>query len=223
MNDFINAGIANSVQMAIGYPLDTAKVWIQSNQQLKPMTIRNLYSGIKYPLIGQGAATALCFSSYNYGIEQGVNPFLSALFSGFAISLVAVPVEILKITKQYEPCSNVQWSKHYKQCLIPVAMRETLFITSFLNLQRYFRDETEVSPLAYGAICSATSWILTYPLDTYKTNQILFHSLVKQVTKRPLFDIGLAYSLFRVSLGGSIFMTVYNWLQSDAVIKNSFM
>jgi len=214
MNDFINAGIANSVQMVIGYPLDTAKVWVQSNQPFKPTTIRNLYSGIKYPLIGQGTATALCFAGYNYGIEQGVNPFLSAALSGITISLVAAPVEILKITKQYEPDSNVQWSKYYKQCLIPIATRETAFITSFLNLQRYFRDETQISPPVYGAICSATSWILTYPLDTYKTNKILFHSLGKTMPKRPIIDIGLAYSLFRVSLGGSIFMTVYNYLNS---------
>jgi hypothetical protein len=213
-NDFINAGIANSVQMAIGYPLDTAKVWVQSNHKTKPMTIRNLYSGIKYPLVGQGLATAICFSGYNYGIEKGVNPFLSALLSGMTISLAATPIEILKVTKQYEPLSNVQWSKHYKQCFIPIMARETTYITSFLNLQRYFREETAVSPPVYGAICSATSWILTYPLDTYKTNQILFHSLGKKVAIRPVFDIGLAYSLFRVSLGGSIFMTVYNWLKT---------
>jgi hypothetical protein len=212
MNDFINAGIANSVQMVIGYPLDTAKVWVQSDQPFKPITIRNLYSGIKYPLIGQGTATALCFASYNYGIEKGVNPFLSAASTGFAISLVAAPVEILKITKQYEPTSNVQWSKHYKQCLLSITTRETMYITSFLNLQRYFREETNVSPTLYGAICSATSWILTYPLDTYKTNQILFHSLGKTMPVRPIVDIGLAYSLFRVSLGGSIFMTVYDCL-----------
>lgn len=217
MNDFINAGIANSVQMAIGYPLDTAKVWIQSNQPIKPMTIRNLYSGIKYPMMGQGAATAICFASYNYGIQQGVNPFLSAALSGMTISLVAAPVEILKITKQYEPKTNVQWSKHYKQCLIPIAARETVFITSFLNLQRYFREETSplaLSPPVYGAICSATSWILTYPLDTYKTNKILFYALGKTMPKRPIVDIGLAYSLFRVSLGGSVFMTVYNYLNN---------
>ena len=212
MNDFINAGIANSVQMAIGYPLDTAKVWVQSNQKTKPMNIRNLYSGIKYPLVGQGAATAVCFSSYNYGIQQDVHPFLSAAIAGFTISLAAVPIEIMKITKQYEPTSNVKWSKFYKQCLVPVIMRETAYIISFLNLQRYFREETDVHPAVYGAICSSTSWILTYPLDTYKTNKILFHSLGKKMALRPLFDIGLAYSLFRVSLGGSIFMTVYNWL-----------
>jgi hypothetical protein len=211
-NDFINAGIANSVQMAVGYPLDTAKVWVQSNQPMKPMTIRNLYSGIKYPLVGQGLATALCFSSYNYGIEKGLNPFLSAAITGFAISLVATPVEIMKITKQYEPSSNVKWSMFYKKCLVPVTLRETTYITSFLNLQRYFREETDVHPAVYGAICSATSWILTYPLDTYKTNQVLFHSLGKTMPERPMVDIGLAYSLFRVSLGGSIFMTVYNRL-----------
>jgi hypothetical protein len=212
-NDFINAGIANSVQMVIGYPLDTAKVWVQSNQLNNPMTVRNLYSGIKYPLIGQGAATALCFSSYNLGVENGINPFISAALSGLTISLVTAPVEILKITKQYEPTSNVQWSKHYKQCLFPITARETMFITSFLNLQRYFSEETDLSPPLYGAICSATSWILTYPLDTYKTNKILFHSLGKTIAKRPLFDVGLAYSLFRVSLGGSIFMTVYDCLK----------
>ena len=213
MNDFISAGIANSIQMVIGYPLDTAKVWIQSNQK-KPLTIRNLYSGIKYPLIGQGAMTALCFSTYDYGIKQKYNPILVGFASGSLVSLLIVPLEIMKVAKQYEPNAKLKiTSTLYKNCLIPVYMRETTFITIFLNLQRYFREETDVSPPIYGAICSSASWILTYPLDTYKTNQILFHSLGKTMAKRPLFDIGLAYSLFRVSLGGSIFMTVYNWIK----------
>ena len=211
----INAGIANSVQMAIGYPLDTAKVWIQSNQQNKPFTIRNLYSGIKYPLIGQGAMTALCFSTYDYGIQQKYNPILAGFASGSLISLLVVPFEIMKITNQYEPIRNrpIHLLPLYSKCLIPVFMRETPYITVFLNLQRWFKTNTEIHPSIYGAICSSASWILTYPMDTYKTNKILFHSLGKTIPRRPLFDRGLAYSLFRVSLGGSIFMTVYNKLQ----------
>ena len=215
MNDFIIAGVANSVQMVIGYPLDTAKIWAQSEQK-KPFSLRNLYSGIKYPLIGQGAMTALCFSSYNYGIKQGVHPIISGVCSGSIVSLIIVPFEVMKISKQYSSNSCAHPTKHYFQCLIPVAMRETAFIATFLNLQRYFSRETDISPPVYGAICSSVSWIVTYPLDSYKTNQILHYSLGKTVAKRMnIFDIGLVYSLCRVSLGGTIFMTVYTWLQKQ--------
>jgi hypothetical protein len=88
------------------------------------------------------------------------------------------------------------------------------YITIILNLQRWFRTETDISPAVYGAICSSVSWIVTYPLDTYKTNTILRHSLGMKTPKRPLFDMGLVYSLGRVSLGGSIFMTIYTALKS---------
>ena len=74
MDDFIIAGLANATQMFIGYPLDTAKVWTQSEQN-KPLTVRNLYSGIKYPLIGQSLMTALCFSTFDYAKQHGVSPY----------------------------------------------------------------------------------------------------------------------------------------------------
>ncbi len=213
MDEFICAGIANTAQMIIGYPLDTAKVWAQTNTK-QQLSISNLYSGIKYPLIGQGAMTALCFSTYNYGIKQSYGSVGSAFLSGSLISLIIVPFEVMKIAKQYEPAVNkLPLRNLYSKCLLPVYMRETAYITLFLNMQKYFSEETEISPTVYGGICSSLSWIITYPLDIYKTNSLLYHSLGrKKIQSTKLFDIGLAYSLFRVSLGGSIFMTVYNQL-----------
>jgi hypothetical protein len=212
MDEFICAGIANTVQMIIGYPLDTAKVWAQTNTK-QQISFRNLYSGIKYPLIGQGAMTALCFSTYNYGCKQSYGSVGSAFLSGSLVSLIIVPFEVMKIAKQYEPTAKMLPLRNlYSKCLIPVYMRETTYITLFLNMQKYFEEETEISPTVYGGICSSLSWIITYPLDIYKTNSLLYHSLGRKMIPPKLFDIGLAYSLFRVSLGGSIFMTVYQQL-----------
>jgi hypothetical protein len=212
MNEFVCAGIANTVQMIIGYPLDTAKIWAQTNTK-QQYTIKNLYSGIKYPLIGQGAMTALCFSTYDYGIKQSYGSVGSAFLSGSLISLIIVPFEVSKIVKQYEPKTNkLPLGNLYLKCLFPVYSRETIYITMFLNLQKYFKDETDLSPSVYGGICSSLSWIITYPLDKYKTKSILLHSLGKKINDPKLFDVGLAYSLFRVSLGGSIFMSVYSKL-----------
>ncbi len=213
MKDFVCAGIANTTQMLIGYPLDTAKVWAQSNTPVK-MSIKHLYSGIKYPLIGQGAMTGLCFSIYDYGIKQSYHPVVSAFASGSLISVLIVPFEIAKIVKQHDPNTKIVRSfSLYKMCVGPVFLRETSYITMFLNLNRYFNEETDLSPTIYGGICSSISWIATYPLDTYKTNSILLHSTGKKMIRKPLFDIGLVYSLCRVSLGGSIFMTVFSWLK----------
>ena len=214
MNDFISAGIANGIQMVIGYPLDTAKVWVQSNRATS-LSVRHLYSGIKYPMIGHSAMTAVCFSTYNYGLKHSYNPLFAGFLSGSLVSVLIVPFEIMKITKQYEPKSHIAHSSRlYAKCLFPIYARETTYITLFLNLQRWFKNETDISPPVYGAICSATSWLATYPIDTYKTNTILHHSLGMKLVRRPLFDMGLAYSLFRVSLGGSIFMGIYSELNA---------
>ena len=214
MNDFASAGIANCIQLVIGYPLDTAKVWTQSNRT-QPLSLRHLYSGIQYPLVGHSVMTALCFSTYDYGIRHSCHPFISGFASGSLISCLITPIEIMKITKQYELNSKIQPSLRLcMKCLPAVYARETSYITIILNLQRWFRMETDISPAVYGAICSSVSWIVTYPLDTYKTNTILRHSLGMKTPKRPLFDMGLAYSLGRVSLGGSIFMTIYTALKS---------
>jgi hypothetical protein len=212
MHDFVVAGIANAIQMLIGYPLDTAKVWIQSEQK-KPITIRNLYGGVQYPMIGQSAMIGVCFYTFDYGMKNGINPVWSGFLSGSLVSTLIVPFETMKITKQYEPLTHVNIRKMYFKCFWPIYMRETVYITTFMSLQHWFRTETDVSPTIYGAICSSASWITTYPLDTYKTNQILFHTIGKTISKRPIFDIGLVYSLCRVSIGGSIFMGVYNWLR----------
>jgi hypothetical protein len=213
MNDFASAGIANAIQMIVGYPLDTAKIWIQSGQK-QSLSFRHLYGGIKYPLVGHSAMTALCFSIYDYGIRQSYHPIVSGLASGSLVSVIIVPFEIMKITKQYEPNSQIkQMPRLFWKCLPSIYARETSYITIILNLQHWFHTKTDISPVVYGAICSSVSWIATYPLDIYKTNTILHHSLGKKMGKHALFDRGIAYSIGRVSLGGSIFMTVYSALR----------
>ena len=213
MNDFASAGIANAIQMIIGYPLDTAKIWKQSGRK-QSLSFRHLYGGIQYPLVGHSAMTALCFSSYNYGISQSYNPIVAGFAAGSLVSVIVVPFEIMKITKQYEPKSKItQMPRLFWKCMPAVYARETSYITIILNLQEWFHTETDISPVVYGAICSSVSWIATYPMDIYKTNTILHHSLGKKIGKHALFDMGLAYSIGRVSLGGSIFMTVYSALR----------
>ena len=217
MNDFFSAGIANAVQMVVGYPLDTAKVWTQSGCK-EPMTLRNLYGGIRYPLVGHSAMTGLCFSTYDYGIRNSYGPLFSGFASGSLVSAIVVPFEVMKITKQYEPASVVRMNPQLCiRCLPAIYMRETCYITTMLNLQHWFSTQTDISPTVYGALCSSASWVLTYPLDTYKTNTILLHSLGKKSVRRPLFDMGLAYSICRVSIGGSLFMTIYSMLKKYPV------
>jgi hypothetical protein len=215
MNDFFSAGIANAIQMVVGYPLDTAKVWVQSGCK-EPMTLRNLYGGIRYPLVGHSAMTGLCFSTYDYGIRNSYGPLFAGFVSGSLVSVIAVPFEVMKITKQYEPASVVRMnSKLCIRCLPAIYARETSYITMMLNLQHWFSTQTDISPTLYGALCSSVSWIMTYPLDTYKTHTVLLHSLGKTTVKRPLFDIGLAYSIIRVSCGGSLFMTIYTAIRTE--------
>jgi hypothetical protein len=215
MNDFFSAGIANAVQMVVGYPLDTAKVWAQSGCK-EPMTLRNLYGGIRYPLVGHSAMTGLCFSTYDYGIRNSYGPLFAGFASGSLVSVIAVPFEVMKIAKQYEPASVVRMNPQLCiRCLPAIYARETCYITMMLNLQYWFSTQTDISPAIYGALCSSVSWITTYPLDTYKTHTVLLHSLGKTTVKRPVFDIGLAYSIIRVSIGGSLFMTIYTAIRTE--------
>ena len=66
MNDYIYGGISGLCQTIIGYPLDTIKVKLQNNKNIKDLKLNKIMSGIKYPLRSSIFICSINFGSYNY-------------------------------------------------------------------------------------------------------------------------------------------------------------
>lgn len=64
MNDFIAGGCSGIAQTIIGHPFDTAKVNIQNNISLKTLNTKDLFRGIKYPLLSNALINSVVFSGY---------------------------------------------------------------------------------------------------------------------------------------------------------------
>ena len=67
MNEFFLGSIVGSVQVLVGYPLDTIKTNLQTNKlgNMK-YSIPRLYKGFKYPLFGNAIINSFPFGTTNY-------------------------------------------------------------------------------------------------------------------------------------------------------------
>ena len=216
MTDHFKASfIANSIQVLWSYPLDTLKVWTQNRQTVKPC-IKTLYKGVQYPMFIQGGLVSLCFSSFYYQVQNGIPDYIAAGVSGVGLSTIGVPFEYLRIQNQSQrkPLSILSWNsgiflKYWK----PVVCRETPFCMVYMCTQKKLR-ENGYHPGIAGGIASTSAWVSTYPLDVAKTRVLSGEckNITTALMRKPGFDLGLTYSLLRVSVTGLSFMTVYDYI-----------
>ena len=101
MNDnnykyFISGSLSGFSQIIVGHPIDTIKIWNQVNIK-HSYNFKNLYSGIKYPLISNIFITSGIFGFYNYSYNKTKNNFLSGFISGLLVSPIINISDIYKL------------------------------------------------------------------------------------------------------------------------------
>lgn len=108
MNDWTAGTFAGMTSKVIEYPFDTVKVRLQT-QTTNPYSISGIYRGITAPILGAMLENAVMFSTYAVSeryasSELGMSKLGSVAFaggvSGFALSFVLSPVELLKCRMQ---------------------------------------------------------------------------------------------------------------------------
>lgn len=212
-NPFVAAACANTLQLTVGYPLDTIKVWIQTRQKISLSNVKGLYSGIQYPLLTQSSMAGLYFSLFEY-TKNIIPDYCAATVTGATFATIATPIEYMKIRSQVQiKQTKLPPTGHIIKSLPYVLLREVPFSCIFLTLQNRM-SQAGYEPHVSGALSSMAAWTLTYPMDQIKTLQLSAEVPgSRKITPKDIkFDPGLPISLFRVGICGSIFMSTYKYM-----------
>ena len=179
-NHYVWGGISGMCGIILSQPIDALKTHNQTNQNKKFIwTIRNLYLGVKSPLIGVGIEKALVFGTYTYLKDRmNINIPVSGAMAGFVASVVVTPYERIKILRQTHQKDMVLSPRFFYKGLSATFTREVpgfaIYFWMFENLKYKFYTSKQTTPhlisnFLFGGISGLTAWIFIYPQDRIKT------------------------------------------------------
>jgi solute carrier family 25 carnitine/acylcarnitine transporter 20/29 len=217
INEYLAGGIVGISQVIIGYPLDTIKTNLQSGfKNTNTLTIKQLFSGIKYPMIASVISNIAFFGNYDLIYYYTNSTWISGATTGFIGSFILNPYEIRKVRQQYvnQPLTLRGYSSIYGGINYTIA-RETVANAFYFSIYHYMHDNFGYHPFISGGIAGLNSWFWSYPLDVIKTRKQLNLSLtLLQVIKVGNLWSGLTIALIRgfIVNGSSfwIYDTIHN-------------
>lgn len=165
--DVYLAGLSSGmVKTIIGHPLDTMKTWSQTEYVLNNniYSLKNLYRGIKYPIISASFISALTFGIYKNIYNKTDNQYIAGFTAGFIGSFFITPLELLKVRAQ----ENIRIRSNLFHGFLPTLLRETPAFTIYFSTYHNLR-ERNINILLSGASAGLLSWVFTYPMDSIKT------------------------------------------------------
>lgn len=207
MDSFIAGSISGFFQIIVGHPLDTYKVWLQTNQinKIKP-NLNNLYRGIRYPLYSNCLLTSILFCSNDYVSGYCKNQWITGAFSGIATSIICCPVDVFKITSQNKVLRNISYIRGYT----PTLYREILGNSIYFGGYDYLYNKTKYSSFVSGGLAGVASWFITHPIDTVKTRiQSYRVDTIKQALLLGNIWNGVGFSITRAFIVNSVGFYVY--------------
>lgn len=209
------------------------------NKKPKFGVISRLYAGVSYPLIINLLYNTVVYELHNKIYQKTNNHFTSGFVSGSVMSVFLNPFEVGKIKQQIYYKNNKDSIKSERKltpknlninhilnhgntnCKLFVALPFTFLresISSGVYFQTYFSLIGKINAFNAGGIAGVSSWILTYPIDTYKTRvQANSNYKMKMNIKnfKSLWN-GLSFCLIRAYLVNGVGFYIYNKLTSNS-------
>ena len=208
IKEYISGSIASAIQTAAVYPLDTLKIYKQTNIN-KPLSIKNIYKGIYYPLLFDICAGSVLFGTY-YNMRKSYSKEYSSIVTGIVTGIIINPFDIYKIKHQTHLSHKT--IPLYKGCLLTIA-RETIGNYIYFGTYEYLKNRGVPIPIS-GGIAGAAMWTTIYPIDNIKTNYQIKNINIKNYIKnnyKNLFN-GYKYALLRAVPANVIVFSVYEYI-----------
>lgn len=227
VKEFACGTIGGMFGTALSHPLDTARIFTQTNQ---PMKITKLYKGFMPPLFGIGLEKSIVFGTFyslnNNETTKDLNIFSKGMISGFFSTLVVSPVEQIKIqlqTSQYK--TSWDYLKTFTSLRrLPLlytgwgatVVREVpgygLYFLCYENIKN--KNDNLINTFWKGSVSGMFAWAFIYPSDYVKTtvqnSNVSYKTAIQTIfkNKNPLsFYKGCSYALLRcIPLHGGVFV-----------------
>ena len=220
MNDnnykyFISGSISGFSQIIVGHPIDTIKIWNQVNIK-HSYNFKNLYRGIKYPLISNIFITSGVFGVYNYLLNKTNNNFLSGFIAGSLVSPIINISDIYKIKFQNKVSISMPIYKGFHMTFLRESIACGIYFSSYCYFKKLFENSLDrnLNNLISGGLAGISSWTITYPIDTIKTRiQSSNISIIKAINQKKFFN-GLNICLFRAFIVNSVGFYTYEYINN---------
>ena len=170
-NEGILAGCLTGFSTTLlGFPLDTVKTF-QQEKGIFPKTLRQCYSGIRFPLAQNTLFNAFFFNRYeSLKKEYKDNLLLCNFYMALYNSIIVCPMDKFKIMNQQQipyPVTLRNFLLSYKNFGI-VCSRQVPGTLLYFSTYQYFSGNN-YSPFIAGGFAGVFSCLGTYPIDTIKT------------------------------------------------------
>ena len=199
IKQFIKAGLTSVFCLGLFYPLEIAKLKLQTNQPIN-LPIKNFYKGISKSCLLVFFEKGIKFTTFNYCINNNYSFFNSIFITTLSQSIISNPIEYYRINY---PINFFNY-KMYKGIHFTIS-RDIVF--NYLLFKLAFNKTDFISNLKAGivATCIAT------PIDVIKTNfqqGHTFKNICHKIYKNPSFLIkGIIPRT--LSIGGFYGMTYF--------------
>jgi len=178
--DFIKSGSISSGCMGLFYPLEIAKVRLQSNKSLR-VPLRTYYRGLSKSLLFVFPEKGIKFTTFNYCQNNKYNFSSSILATTITQSIISTPIENYRINNQIRKYKLLN-NKIYRGYQFSV-MRDIIFNTIF------FKKSYKKTQLIDNMIGGLLATSLATPIDVIKTKYQQGNSLrdiFKKINIKPL-------------------------------------
>ena len=197
----------------LGHPLDTIKTWKQNNHIIKTpsFTIKNLFKGIKYPIIQNSVISSIVFSNNEYLKKKIPNIYVSNACTALLTSVIVCPCDKFKIMNQQKlhyPFHMKNIVHSYKDIGIVSARK---FPGMFIYFTTYQHCKKKDIPIFLsGSLAGVLSWVFTYPIDTIKTRiQNESCKTIKEAISKGGLNNGIGICVSRAFIVNGINFSVY--------------
>lgn len=253
----------------IEFPFDTIKVRLQSSSSKTPTwnmisqtylnegIFKGFYQGIKGPLMGASLENAVLFTTYNASLHYMkqhlgnitlVHKCISGGISGFVISFILAPIELVKCRLQVinlmEPEIKLQRSSLDANVIKQIIhndgilglwkglgstlMREVngtaIWFGTYGLTSDYFESKwpgSQVNSLMCGGLAGLTFNLLTFPVDTVKSNmqigvlrELNYLNIIRHLGISRLYN-GLTITLVRSLPANAVIFYIYELLKNN--------
>lgn len=212
-------GIIGTTQTIMGHPLDTLKTLNQNNIKINIKNRYNLVSlfkGIKYPLLINSIYNTSLFSLFEL-LNNDRSLFYSGFVAGFYSGIILSPFEYYKVNKQIGTKIKLSNNSNLFKGVFLTMFREGLASSVYFSTYFYLTEQ-KIPAFISGGCSGCLSWIITYPIDTVKTQyqsgQIDKFEVINKLSLNLILNKstwnGISFCLARAFLVNSISFYLYD-------------
>ena len=238
--------IQGITRVTISYPFDVMKVNMQKliHNNIKESFLKiyktdpyKFYRGSSLCYFTVGIERSIQYSVIEKMNKKNINPYISGLIMSIFSSIYQIPVQYLTTNIAIKN-NNINLKKYivdifknktnmYKGYFIETPkniLGSTIFLGSYYTLRNKFGENNKIAPL-YGAISGISVWIITFPIDTIRTEYQTSEKSIKDIITQRIqingiksFYNGLSPVLLRTIPSASIGMFMYEYTRN--MLKN---